>query len=57
MLSSFPVFPPEPLYLILPDPASMNVPTHLFTHSCLPALAFPYTETLSLHRTKVLFSH
>ena len=31
-----------------------GVPTP--THSCLPALEFPYTGALSIHRTKVLSS-
>jgi hypothetical protein len=35
-----------------PPPASMRVFHHSPTHSCLPALAFPYTGSLSLHRTK-----
>jgi hypothetical protein len=30
---------------------------HPPTHPCLTALAFPYTGTLSLHRTKGLSSH
>ena len=36
---------------ILPHLASMRVLPHLPTHSLLPALAFPYTGALSLHRT------
>ena len=55
MLSPFPILPPSPLPQPLP-PASMRVYPHLPIHFCLPALAFPYTGTLSLHRTKGLFS-
>ena len=47
----FPVPTPPPTgtpYFIPPPPAS--------TYSHLPALAFPYTGTSSLHRTKGLFS-
>ena len=32
-------------------------PTNPLTHSRLPALAFPYTEASSLHRTKGFSSH
>jgi hypothetical protein len=32
-------------------------PTHPPTPACLPALAFPYTGPLRLHRTKGLFSY
>ena len=30
---------------------------HIPTQSCVPALGFPYTRALSLHRIKNLFSH
>ena len=55
--SPFPVSPPQTPYS-LPFPASMKVlphpPTHPLTHSSLSALAFPYPESSSLHRTKGL---
>jgi hypothetical protein len=35
----------------------MRVFPHPTTHSCLPALAFPYTGASSLHRTKGLSSY
>jgi hypothetical protein len=37
-----------------PHLASMRVLPHLPTYSCLTTLAFPYTGTSSLHRTKGL---
>jgi hypothetical protein len=40
-----------------PTPASMRVFLHLPTDSCRPTFVFPYTGTLSLHKTKGLFSH
>ena len=57
MLSPFLVPPPETPYPVPSPPASMRVFPHPPTHSHLPALAFPYTGTLSLHRTKGLSSH
>ena len=57
MLSPFPVSPPQTPYPILPLPASMRVLPHPPNHSCLPALAFPYTAASRLHRTKGLSSH
>jgi hypothetical protein len=61
-LFTFPNFtpsppPPESSYSISPPPASMRVCPNPPTHSRLPALTFPYTGTLSLHRTKGLFFH
>ena len=56
MLTPFPVSPPENSYPIRPPPASMRVLPHPPTHSCLPALVFPYTRKSSLHRTKGLSS-
>ena len=56
ILSSLTVPPPETPYTIPPPPASIRVLPQP-THSCLPALAFPYTGALSLHRTKGLSSH
>jgi hypothetical protein len=35
-----------------PSPASMRVLLHPSTHSCLPALAFPYTGASNFLRTK-----
>jgi hypothetical protein len=35
----------------------MRVLPHPSTHSCLPSMAFPYTGSLSLHRTKGLSSN
>ena len=56
MLSPFLVTPLNTLSH--PPPASMRVcPTYTPTQSHIPALAFPYTGALSLHRTKGLFSH
>jgi hypothetical protein len=51
MLSPFLVSPSRTPYPLLPAPA------HQPTHTCFLALAFPYTGTSSLHRTKVLSSH
>ena len=56
MLSLFPVSPLETPYPILPPPASMRMLLHT-PHSCLPALAFPYTRALDPHRTKGCSSH
>jgi hypothetical protein len=42
-VSPFPSFPQEIPYSIHPTTASMNVLPQQFNHSCLPALAFPYT--------------
>ena len=47
----------ENSYPIPHHPASVRVFPHLPTHSCLPAIAFPYTGTSNLLRTKGLFSH
>jgi hypothetical protein len=47
----------ETPYLILPTLASMRMLPNPPTHSCLPALTFPYTGASSLHRTKGLSSH
>ena len=47
----------KPPYPTLPLPASMRVLCHPPTYSCPPALAFPNTGELSLHRTKGLSSH
>ena len=44
MFSPFQVSPSEAPYLIPSLPASMRVLPHLPIHSCLPALAFSYTE-------------
>lgn len=57
MFPPFPVSPLETPYPIPLPPASMWVLPYPPTHSCLPALAFPYTRALSLHRTKGLSSH
>ena len=57
MVSSFLVSPlqtPIPSSLFF---ASISMLLDLPTHSCLTALAFPYTVALSLHRTKGLSSH
>jgi hypothetical protein len=40
-----------------PSPAFMRVIPHPSTHTCLPALEFPYIGALSLQRTKGLSSH
>jgi hypothetical protein len=48
--------PPGDPHMIPRPPASMRVFPHPPAYYCLPALAFPYTEALSLHRTKGLFS-
>jgi hypothetical protein len=48
---------PGTLYPISPPSASVRVFPHLPTHYYLPALAFPYTGALSLHRTKGISSH
>ena len=53
----YPLLPLETPYPISPPPASMRVLPHLPTHSCLPALALPYTGALSVHRTKGPSSH
>jgi hypothetical protein len=55
-------FPGPPLPLPMPSPSSCFYegappPTHLPTHSRLPALPFSSTGASSLHRTKGLFSH
>ena len=47
----------ETPYPLPSPPASMRVLQHTSTHSCLPALAFPYTRVYSLHITKGLSSH
>lgn len=57
MLSPFPVSACKPPNSILPYPASMRVLLHLLTHSYFTSLAFLYTETSSLHRTKGRPSH
>ena len=57
MLYPFPVSPLETPYPILCLPASMSDFPDPCTHSHLPALAFPYIEALSLHRTKGFSSH
>ena len=49
---SFPTHPLETHYAIQPPPTSMMVFTDSDTHSCLPALAFPYTGGSSLHWSK-----
>jgi hypothetical protein len=51
MLSLFLVSPLKTPYII-PSPLA-----HQTNHSCLPVLAFPYTEASSLLRTKCLSSH
>jgi hypothetical protein len=56
MLSPFPVSPPQTPYPILPLPASMRVLPHPPNHSCLPALAFPYTGTSNTLRPKGIYS-
>ena len=43
MLSPFPVSSPEMSNPIAPPPASLRVFKHQPTHTCLPALEFPYT--------------
>ena len=48
--------PAKPLFHTLSPCFYKGVP-HPPTNPCLPALAFPYTGALSLHRTKVLSSH
>jgi hypothetical protein len=59
MLSPFLVSPQETTCPILPAPLLLwgCSSTHSTTHFHLPALAYPYTRALSLHRTKVLSSH
>jgi hypothetical protein len=57
MFSPFLVSPLQTPYPIPFPTASVRVHTHIPTHSCLTALAFPYTGALSLHRTKGLPSH
>ena len=52
MLSSFPGSPLQLSYPTPPYSASMRVPLHPPTHSCLTALAFLYTGASNLHRTK-----
>jgi hypothetical protein len=47
----------NPLYPILPPPASMRVLPHPPTQSCLPALAFPYIGESNALRPKGLSSH
>lgn len=51
------VSPLKTAYPLPHPPASMRVPPPPPTSFCLPALAFPYTEAWSLHRTKGLFSY
>ena len=53
MLSPFTVSPPQPPYP-LSFPCLNEGAHHQPTHSSLSALAFLYTESLSLHRTKGL---
>jgi hypothetical protein len=54
----FPCFFSLKTHILFPPPlASMRMFTHPPTHSCLHALKFPYTGTLSLHRTESLSSH
>ena len=48
ILSSFPVSPPQTLYLLSPFPASIRVLLHHPTYSCLSPLAFPSAQSLSL---------
>ena len=57
MLSTFPVSPLQTYYLIPSSSASMRVLPHTPNHSCLPALPFPNTGALGLHRTKNHPSH
>ena len=56
MLSSLQIPTPK---LPIPSysPASTRVFPHPPTHYHFPVLAFPYTGTLSLHRTKGLSSY
>jgi hypothetical protein len=54
----FPFLPAQIPYPIPPPlPASMRVLPHLPTHCHLTAMAFAYTGTSSLHRTKILSCH
>ena len=56
--SCFPSLPYHPIpHHILPLPASVRVFPYPPTHSCLPALVFPYIGASSIHRTKGLSSH
>jgi hypothetical protein len=59
MLYSFPDPPPyAPYSLYSVPPASMRLLSNPLAHSCLiTTLAFPYTWSLSLHRTKGLPSY
>jgi hypothetical protein len=57
MISPFLGSPHTPNPIPSPSPASMRVFYHPPTHSCLPALKFPYTGALVLHRTKGPSSH
>jgi hypothetical protein len=54
---TFPVSPLQTPIPISPLSVSMRVLPYPPTHSYLTALAFPYTEESSLHRTKGLPSH
>ena len=53
MLSPFPV--KHPISSLVS--ASIRVLPHSPNPSCLSALAFPYTGSSNLHRTKELLSH
>jgi hypothetical protein len=58
MLSTFPVsYTLETPYPIPSHSVSMRVFPYLPIHSCLPVLAFPYTGSFSLHRTKGFSAH
>ena len=55
MLFPFSISPPQPPYVI--SPVSMRMLAHPPTKSHLTVLAFPFTGTSSLHKTKGLSSH
>ena len=57
MFSPFQVSPLETPYPIPSSPAFMRVLPYPPTHSCLPALAFPYTGALDTLRPMGLSSH
>ena len=57
MLSPFPVSSPQLPYLIRSSPCFYEVFPYSPTPSLLPALTFPYTGALNLHRTKGFSSY
>jgi len=54
MLSPFSIFPPQAPIRSSLSPASMRVPLHPPTHTCLSGLVSPYPGSFSFHTTKRL---